>query len=306
MNFIEKNIKIDFITLTPPSLKQIVEASLPDITNLLQKVDNKTIQNYESVADSILQEIPSKEALCRALAVLSGHHQGFEQMSLINGNKGLVTFEVTGPFRPSMNPLLPLFKLFDPFFDPEEKKPLLNIRRIVGGGFVFDVEKKFEATFLSIANEIEAKKFSMTVCEELPSLEPFQSSARNSHENRLGQNRRNERDWRDDRRSRNNDRFDRPRMGGWSRGQNENFGRISDRENRWNRNWENDSRFNFSIKNGLFGQNTGVKSMMLSSRSTGSSGRIGVTTVAPRIPYCPRRLALGFYSCAGIYWFFKN
>lgn len=95
---IENKAGIKMEKIGVPQPEQVIKASSRDTINLLKEVNQKVVPLFEEAAQMLIDENngDAKVALCRTLALLSGHHK--EEMtarSLLNGQEDCMTFQVT-------------------------------------------------------------------------------------------------------------------------------------------------------------------------------------------------------------------
>lgn len=281
-----------------------MEASSADLMTLLEGVNDEVIQEYYPLTDNILENLSPRDALSRALALMSGHQDGFKQRSFITDQEGLVTYQIMGPFPEWARGLFPLFQIFDPFYGRDNKKPISNVRKIQTGGFVFDIFEDKMAEIDAIASQIEKNGYELFKCDELPLIEPFEGE--NMNNSGFQRNHRGRNAFQNQHYQKDFEHFDRPKRRSWSVDQDDEFrepwGHRNDRNNSLRRN----SRFNYSVKNGDFRENLGTGSMMSLVRTFGSVNRIGMTALMPKKKQLPKPVVLGMFSMASMYLFFKR
>jgi hypothetical protein len=78
-----------------PQPEQVIKASSRDIVKSLAEVNDKVLPLFEEAADDLIaaEDGDYKKALCKTLALLSGHHK--EVMiarSMLNGTENMVTY----------------------------------------------------------------------------------------------------------------------------------------------------------------------------------------------------------------------
>lgn len=75
MENIEMNAKIRFKKVGLPQIKDIVTANARDISHGFNKVSEDVLPYFSETAKSIFQKYEPEEAMCRALAMISGYTQ---------------------------------------------------------------------------------------------------------------------------------------------------------------------------------------------------------------------------------------
>lgn len=79
-----------------PQPDDVIRASFRDTLKQLEEVDEKVVPIFEEAAQQMIdQEGDPKIALCKTLALLSGHHKAIlTDRSLLNGQENMVTFQM--------------------------------------------------------------------------------------------------------------------------------------------------------------------------------------------------------------------
>lgn len=80
-----------------PQPDDVIKASFRDTLKQLEEVEDKVIPIFEEAADSLIgaEDGDAKKALCKTLALLSGHHKAvLQDRSLLNGQQDMVTFQM--------------------------------------------------------------------------------------------------------------------------------------------------------------------------------------------------------------------
>ena len=94
---IEEKAGIIFSKIGVPQPDDVIKASFKSTLKSLDEVHEDVIANFQDAADDlILQEGGDvRRALCKTLALLSGHHKEVMQdRSLLNGQEDCVTFQM--------------------------------------------------------------------------------------------------------------------------------------------------------------------------------------------------------------------
>jgi hypothetical protein len=308
---IERDSKIKMKMKNPPSAAEIIEASSKDMMDSFQNVNQNILSNYEKMAEELLELYPPKEALTRAMALISKHETGFKSKSLITGQKDTITFEILGHFENMNTSLFSFFKLFDDYPDIKNEKPFKNLKKIsFNKGFVFDIEEKYFEKFDEIAKDIESEGYSMRVCESLPDLEQFN---RNREYSRDFDDRRDDRNnnrnfgdrrdggyrerFGDRREGGSRDRFNDRREGGFR-------GRFDDRREGGFRDRFDDRRERYFMKMYEIGQNSVHKK--LTSNIVRNTQSVKMLPLHMKPFMRSKHFSLGLFSLAGIYHYFQN
>ena len=78
-----------------PQPDDIIKATLRDTIKHLSEVHDDVLGVFEEAAEGMIEDEggDAKRALCKTLALLSGHHkQVLQARSLLNGQEDMVTF----------------------------------------------------------------------------------------------------------------------------------------------------------------------------------------------------------------------
>ena len=80
-----------------PQPDDVIKASFRDTLKQLEDVDDKVIPIFEDAAQQLIEQEKGdmKRALCKTLALLSGHHKEMlMDRSMLNGQENMVTFQM--------------------------------------------------------------------------------------------------------------------------------------------------------------------------------------------------------------------
>ena len=77
LSMIEQKAGIIFEKIGAPLPDDIIKASFRDTQKALEEVEDKVVPIFEDAADAVIaqEEGDVKRALCKTLALLSGHHK---------------------------------------------------------------------------------------------------------------------------------------------------------------------------------------------------------------------------------------
>ena len=92
---IERIAKFKFKKIGAPQPSEIIEASARDIATSFAAVNNSVLIPFQKTAQDLIEEFTAEEALCRALAIISGHTKEIKQRSLLWAVEGYVTVVIT-------------------------------------------------------------------------------------------------------------------------------------------------------------------------------------------------------------------
>lgn len=94
---IEHKAGIMFTKIGIPQPNDVIRASFRDTLKQLKEVEDKVIPIFEDAAANLIdvEGGDAKRALCKTLALLSGHHKEvLQDRSLLNGQQDMVTFQM--------------------------------------------------------------------------------------------------------------------------------------------------------------------------------------------------------------------
>ena len=319
---IEREINLKMTVAKPPSALEVIDASKNETLLRFRKVNPTVIEKYEPIVSAILEDFKGPEALARALALMGGNEQGFNQKSLITNEKGLVTFQATGDIPMHLEGLFPFFKVFNTILSREEIREIKNIRRFEDNtGFAFDIDEHKKEDFLMKTSGSLVNKHFIEECKTLPDLKYFRDRSENRRDgenDRRNFNDRRESEYFNNRREsgrrdfndRNgrrdfNDRNDRRDFDD-SNGRRDFGGRQNPREFQNNRrkiHYDSDSDSDFFSAWGKLQMN---KRMHLSRGLLKGFGADLGAKALNNGRFSFRRAKIGFFGMAGLFWYLRN
>lgn len=189
---IEFKANIKMKKVGAPQADDIIRSNARDISNSFSQVNQQVLTHFEENVESILKDYDPKEALARALAIISGYSQGIKKRSLLSGAEDCVTFMIETPYeidRPSY------------FWTVLKKNWASHIVESVKGlrllddkkGCVFDIDSKYEQDIEDLAPALEASRLRVYQPKELPTMEEkpsFGNGNGNNYNNGRGFDRR--------------------------------------------------------------------------------------------------------------------
>lgn len=167
---IEVKANIKFKKVGAPQADDIVKANARDISNSLSQVKADVLTHFEDNVDSILKEYDPKEALARALAIISGYSQGIKKRSLLSGAEDCVTFLIETQYEVDRSGYFwnVLRKNWSGHIaDAVKGLRLLDNKR----GCVFDIDAKYEQEIEELAPKLQSTRLNIIQPKELPELE---------------------------------------------------------------------------------------------------------------------------------------
>ena len=97
VGMIEQKAGIVFQKVGVPQPDDVIKASYRDTLKLLEEVDEKVVPIFMDAATAMIEKEggDASKALCKTLALLSGHHKEMmQERSMINGQENMVTFQM--------------------------------------------------------------------------------------------------------------------------------------------------------------------------------------------------------------------
>lgn len=97
IQMIEQRAGIIFQKIGVPQPDDVIKASFRDTLKQLEEVDEKVVPIFEEAAAQMIEKEDgdAKKALCKTLALLSGHHKEIMMdRSMLNGQENMVTFQM--------------------------------------------------------------------------------------------------------------------------------------------------------------------------------------------------------------------
>jgi len=97
IQMIEQKAGFAFEKIGVPQPEDIIKATARDTLKKLVEVNDDVIPVFEDAAEDLIDAEggDAKRALCKTLALLSGHHKSvLEARSMLNGQEGMVTFQM--------------------------------------------------------------------------------------------------------------------------------------------------------------------------------------------------------------------
>lgn len=175
---IEVKANIKMRKVGAPQADEIMKANARDITNSLSQVNTEVITHFEENVENILKQYDPKEALARALAIISGYTKGIKRRSLLSGAEGCLTYVIETHYeidRPSYFWGILRSNWSSAVVDSVKGLRMLESRK----GCVFDVDDKFEQEIDGVAATLQARKLNVYQPKELPALDERQNTNSN-------------------------------------------------------------------------------------------------------------------------------
>ena len=158
-----------------PQPEDIIKATVRDSLKKLEEVHDDVLPTFEDAANDMIEaeDGDAKRALCKTLALLSGHHKGvLEARSMLNGQEGMVTFQMIfeKPFY-SVSMVWNVIRRYCPEDIVQNVKVMRAFKDMSGA--CFDVPDHFAERFADIFEYEEKERrtdFRVSKAKELPEL----------------------------------------------------------------------------------------------------------------------------------------
>jgi ATP-dependent RNA helicase DDX21 len=169
---IEQSTNIKFKQVGAPQPSDIISASARDSSQSFGKVNKEVLHFFKDTARDLIDKYSSEEALCRALAIISGYTKTLKQKSLLTSLEGMVTLKLTGRIRGISGGSYAVYRLMKEFLRPDLVGSIKSMRIMRSEeGVVFDVFEKHKEEFLKAKETfMEQEKLELGLCETLPEL----------------------------------------------------------------------------------------------------------------------------------------
>ena len=166
---IENQARITIKKVGIPQIPDIMKANARDISLGFDKVSDDVIPYFEDTAKDIFSKYNSEEALCRALAIITGYTKMIQQRSLLMSNDNHFTFIVEGDYE--VRSVGYFWNILRKYFSPQivdsiKGMKLLNTKK----GVAFDIPDQHKAKFEEIGKTFE-EGMKCYIATELPEME---------------------------------------------------------------------------------------------------------------------------------------
>lgn len=161
-------IKIKKVGIPQP--EDIIRASARDISHSFDNVSEKVLACFEESVDDILEHYSPKEALCRALAIISGYTKSMKQRSLLFSTEGFITYIIESD--QEVRSLSYFYNFIRNSFAPHVADSIKGMRFLAGKkGAIFDLDEKFKDQFEDTIESLNHKYIKIYAAKELPEIE---------------------------------------------------------------------------------------------------------------------------------------
>ena len=161
-------IKIKKVGIPQP--EDIIRASARDTSHAFDKVSDKVLSYFEESVDDILEHYTPKEALCRALAIISGYTKSMKQRSLLFSTEGFITYIIETD--QEVRSLSYFYNFIKHSFAPHVADSIKGMRFLANRqGAVFDLDEKFKDQFEETIEALNHRYIKIYAAKELPEME---------------------------------------------------------------------------------------------------------------------------------------
>lgn len=188
---IERVAQFKFQKVGAPQPADIIKANARDISSSIKKVPHEVVSLFDDITDDLIENLGAKEALARALAIISGTNEKFKQRSLLCSIEGFITYlvETDVEFRN----LSFIWIYLKRHFPAEVTDNIKGMRAFVNKrGAAFDIPEQYDEQFQEfIENNPTIRTYTLKKAETLPEFEedPYASRGNSGGYNSGGYNR---------------------------------------------------------------------------------------------------------------------
>jgi len=178
MDRIERQANFKFQKVGAPQPTDIIKANARDIVTSIKKVPHEVVGLFDDIVDELIDNIGAKEALSRALAIISGTNEKFKQRSLLCSIEGFITYVVETDVE--FRNLAFIWTFLKRYFSSEITESIKGMRPyLTKRGAAFDVPEQYEE---DLQNFIESnpvtRTYTLKKADALPELEEDGGNAR--------------------------------------------------------------------------------------------------------------------------------
>jgi len=175
---IERQAGFKFQKIGAPQPADIIKANSRDIATSIKKVPHEVVGLFDEISDELIDSLGAKEALSRALAIISGTNEKFKQRSLLCSIEGYITYvvETDCEFR-NLSFIWIYLKRHFPFEITEAIKGMRAFKNQMGAAF--DVPEQYAQDFDNFIQENPTlRTYTLKKAESLPEFQDDPSSGR--------------------------------------------------------------------------------------------------------------------------------
>ena len=185
MDRIEQHAKIKFRQIGAPQPQDIMRSNARDISCSFDKVSSEVLVYFQDNVKEILDKYSPDEAICRALAVISGYTKAVQQRSLLSSIEGFVTYQMETD--QEVRSLTYFWEVLRKHFSPKITNNITGMRMLTNHkGVVFDVKEEDRHLFDEVSASINSDRLTIQPATELPDIEEGNTGYGGGHGNSYG------------------------------------------------------------------------------------------------------------------------
>lgn len=169
---IEQSTNIKFKQVGAPQPSDIISATARDSSQSFGKVNKEVLHFFKDTAKDLIVKYTAEEALCRALAIISGYTKTLKQKSMLTSLENMVTLKLSGRIKGLSSGTYSVFRLLRDLVDQRLVQSIKSMRIMKSeDGVVFDIFEKDKEEFMKLKDTFKDKEnLTLEVCETLPEL----------------------------------------------------------------------------------------------------------------------------------------
>lgn len=189
MDRIERKCKMKFEKIGAPQPIDIIKATSRDSATSIKNVSSEVTPLFKDIAQDLIDDIGAIEAMCRALAVISGTSEKFKQRSLLCSIEGFITYIVETDIE--FRSVSYIWNFLKRNFDAEVTNSIKGMRSFRNSkGAAFDVPEQYEGEFKEfMENYSHMRGYEIKKAESLPEFDDDPNAPRSNGFNRENSNR---------------------------------------------------------------------------------------------------------------------
>ena len=181
---IEQKAKIKFKKIGAPQKKEIIQASIRDITKNLMNIDDSMIKIFINESQKLIEEFGSENTVARLLAYSSGYTDKMKSRSLLCGAEGWITYSIK--FNNKFQHAGYVWSFFKRLLKEEIKNKIRGMRLMKSmDGCVFDYPEEGHEIFEEILynDRLYGRNYTLEIIEDLPDLQGIDEQKNNNNIN---------------------------------------------------------------------------------------------------------------------------
>lgn len=173
MDRIEHQAKMKFKKIGAPQPIDIMRSNARDVSCSFDNVSSDVLVYFQDNVKTILAKYTPDEAICRALAVISGYTKSVQQRSLLFSVEGFVTYKMELDYE-VRSPAF-FWNLLKKHFSPSITDNIKGMRFLKNHkGVVFDLREEDKKLFEEICENITVEGLTIEAAKVLPETEERQ------------------------------------------------------------------------------------------------------------------------------------